>query len=263
MNKIEIGLGGHRWSANDFNYVNNAFAGAIGALAFENAILKGLRMTSPTPGILDLSAGFVAINGEVYEFFGEPYYQNFTNPVLVPYQVNDTATGLSPRTYVDASIQNPHKKRAVKIEESASQPVKFAISELADYADDWHQVSDTADIVGGFKSGSVWTVYSAGSAHDQLRIRKVGRYVELIGAIQTNAFTDNSIVFTLPEVPKHNSYRPSNAHAFVVSGNDLTGSWPNNYCGLFVQQNGSVVINKGSYGGSSDLLIDINVRFKL
>lgn len=263
MNKLNFNTGGHPLALDDLDFLQNALRGAIGAIANENAILTGLRLTSPSAGILDLSAGFVSIGGEVYEFAGEPFYQSFTDPVLVPYEATDTTLGLSPVVYNDSSNQDVHKKRMVRVEELASQSVKYRVSELADYADVWHEVNDTADIVGGFKAGTIWTTVG-GTSLDELKVRKRGRYIEMTGAIKTTAFVDNDIVCVLPSVSKHNSYRPSKDHIFPVSAVDNNASGlPNHTSHLFIESNGNVRICKGTYTGSTDLTVAIDVRFEL
>lgn len=267
MNKIDFKTGGHRVGLEDMKYIydllKEAFQGV--SLGVQNAILSGCRQSFAS-GTYTVTAGFMSLNGEIYYFPGQTY-SGLSSPCYVPYESVDTGAGLSPVSYADLTSQDVHFKRRVRIEEFVAQPEKYYPKDLYDYGDSFHLVANIADIVGGYAGSSIWgdpsgTMLSAG--HEALKIRKVGRYIELVGAIQCSAFDDETRVFVLPTITNHNEYKPSKRRSLVVSAitSDGTG-YPDEIMNVDFRTNGDVFVGKGTYTLTGALALVFNHRIEL
>ncbi|MBI1228232.1 MAG: hypothetical protein GC192_23565 [Bacteroidetes bacterium] len=273
MNKLDISsgsnTGGLPLALNDIVFLQDAFRDSFKALSKENAILSGCRISvigSGAFGALMIGSGYLMLGGEIYYFEGDNLWGSYSDPVFVVLEYTYTNTGYSPVSFADGSSQDIHKIRKAVIQEYASQPAYYRIKDLFDYGDSWHRVGDASDIIGGYNGSSAFgdgATYTFGSDTKNLSIRKSGEYLELRGAMETNAFSNNQVAFTLPVVAGHNSYRPLYNCSFMVPAASSGSGYPDKMMMITVFNNGQVMVHKGDYTGSGTLRFHINVRIPL
>jgi len=198
MNKFNIPnpSGGFKLKAHDLNLIYQYLAEGIGGLAGqENAILSGCRVSN-SGTTSSITEGYVSLGGEVYKVEAQSWdILTVTDPCLTPVE---TVVSPSPRTSADASTKNVHFKRVARVEQYGAQAVKARFTELGDYGYAYKPVllaASPGTIYDTRYSGS-WipaTADMVSAGFETLKVRKVGRYLELVGCCSINSFTQTQI----------------------------------------------------------------------
>ena len=251
--------GGHKLKAHDLNFIYDSLKAGFTALSLErgNAVLYGLAYTRVNSTTVNYSSGWVMMGGEIYYYSGLGNINTsvITDPVLVPYEVAMTP---SPRIMADSTTKNIHFSRVVRIENRASQPVKYSLKELKNYGDAFH----TIDAVGAgtdFVYTSPW-VTSGVTDFATLKVRIVGEELEIQGVAKTAAYADGT-VFVLPDRFFGPNYRPVKVRSLVVAAKTVYTNPSDTMMLVDVDPTGIVSVN-GS-GGSGDLYLMFNHKIPL
>jgi len=269
MNKLTFATGGHPLALDDLDFLQDAMLQGFTALSNRDAILIGFRINLVGSGpfaFYELTQGYCMLGGELYYFPGDIGWSAYTNPVIVPVEAIDTGAGKSPVAYADASSQNVHKIRQVELQESAAQPVKYAIADLDVYGDPWHRVGDAADIAGGYIVSTNYgdaSDYTYGTSYESLQFRKVGSMLELKGAMQTSSWVNGQVAFTLPSVANHINYRPAKFRPFLAPATVGGDGICDNTQMVSFGADGFVTVTEGSYAGTGIIRIHINTLIQL
>lgn len=212
MNRFNIPnpSGGFKLKAHDLNAIYDYLKSGIEGLAFkENCIITGCRPSNVFLSGLNagISQGYVALRGEIYWVEQQIWDQILIpDPVLVPFE---EVRPPSPRISADASSKNVHFTRRARVEQFGSQPIKYRVSELADYGFSFYTIYNPGDLVsispfdiiysvpGGWrKIGSGLTEMG----YTNLKMRKIGDYLELVGCCRnTDGFALGQI-FQMPNL---------------------------------------------------------------
>ncbi|MCO5253346.1 MAG: hypothetical protein M9892_03155 [Bacteroidetes bacterium] len=287
MNKFNIPSpsGGYKLKAQDLNLIYDYLKSGIEGLAYkESCILTGCRanllMSNPMIGI---TQGYIAMKGEVYWVAEQSWDMTVvTDPVLVPYEEVQLP---SPRVSADGSSKNVHFRRWARVEQSASQPTKYRIKELADYGFEWYTVYNPSELIvisaldieydvsGGWrKIGSDL----AGMGYGNLRVRKWGQYMELSGSCRKESFDSNNLIITFPNLSAAVPFprlMPAKEQVVLVPlsevsplagpGGDPYLVEPNHWASVVFKTNGNVEVAHSSYSGSDDVMLHFNHRVHL
>jgi hypothetical protein len=204
MNKFNIPnpSGGFKLKAHDLNLIYSYLAEGIGGVAGqENAILSGCRVTN-SGTTSSITEGYVALNGEIYKVEAQSWdIFTVTDPCFSPVE---TVVSPSPRVSADASSKDVHFKRVATIQQYGAQAVKARFTEMGDYGYEYKPVLLAAS------PGTIYDTRYSGSwipagtdltnaGFETLKVRKVGRYLELVGCCEISSFSASQIA-QLPDL---------------------------------------------------------------
>jgi hypothetical protein len=230
MKKIELSLGGHKYSLNDYMHLQNATQELIkvlvksinGGTVDEKIILFGCQITNHGSGNYSHTEGAIYYNGLVY------LVDALTTPTLftgVPKWGIITTFGVdNPVQYRDNTVHNVHVDEKLRLYNSTAPEGLFditdtSIKKLSDIvkadnkvsvlSDDWHYIGESGEI----PFNSPWR--NQFSSTDKVRyIKDVAGNVHIMGIIRAPTTSASTTMFTMPV-----GYRPSNNfHSPVIRG---------------------------------------------
>lgn len=265
MNKFNIPSpsGGHILKAHDLNYIYDSLKEGFTALSLSkgNAILNGCEHQVFGATSISYDAGWLMINGEIYYFAGQNINLNvIPDPCFVPVE---TVMSPSPRSMADATSKDVHFKRVVTIQNYAAQPVKFRMKELKHFGDPFHQVWPNGTGGVDFEFASGWAQLGLAD-YIPMKIRKIDDYLEIIGSCKTNAFTNHSLILTLPTRYFGVQYKPIAIQDFVVAAKTDPASYPDHMMLIGIDGlSGTIKVSSGTYTGTDDLTLMFNHKIRL
>jgi hypothetical protein len=186
------------------NAIYDYLASGIKGLAHrESAIITGVR-----PALVvgaGITQGYGVLKGEPYWVEAQTWDPNvITNPVLVPVE---SVRSPSPKTSADGSSKNVHFTRYAEIQQSAAQPVKYRVRDLADYGFEWYTVYDNGELPimnfldVQYDGSGGWNKIGGtleGLGYRNLKLRKRSKYLELQGCCYQSIISKGTKLFTLP-----------------------------------------------------------------
>jgi hypothetical protein len=275
MNKfnIENPSGGFVLKAHDLNFIYDSLKEGVGGLAGrEDAILGGCRVSTDLVASSTMTEGFVSLGGEVYKVEAQAWNPTvITDPCLTPVE---TVTTPSPRMSADGNSKDVHFKRVARVEQFGAQAVKKRFNELGDYGYAYRAVL-------GAVSGTVYDTFYTGSwlpatadmlaaGFETLKLRKTGRYLELVGTCAINSFVASQIAALPNLVTAFDGARliPAKNNMIVVPL-AVIGAGPglsytaDNTVNVVVNTDGEISVVGGSYSSDGPVFLVFNHRIPL
>ena len=206
MKKLEIVNGGHRLRADDLIHLqeglSEAIKGVVSSFATgDHVILSGATYTDNGNGTGTLAAGFIMMDGEIFQVDERTYNPGLIT-ILGPLRwvvVTTVETSRSPVTYKDNVSHNVHVIRKATLEEDTSQAGVLQ--------------TDFAQILEADITPETDMVFSG-------KIRNEFGRIKLTGKVTNNTGSTNSGVKKIGEIPV--AWAPSQDRAFRTQTHDLT-----------------------------------------
>jgi hypothetical protein len=220
MKKLELSLGGHKYSLNDYEHLQNSFKELTksliksinGGTVDEKIILYGCVITNHGSGNYSHTEGAIYYNGIVY------LVDALVSPTLftgVPKWGIITTYGVdNPVQYRDNSVHDVHVDERLKLYNNAASEGLFEITDtsikkLSDIvkadnkvsvlSDQWHYIGDVGEIPFEFGWSNRFT-----SSTKVKYIKDVAGNVHVIGVLRAGTNITSNMAFRLPV-----GYRPT------------------------------------------------------